>query len=219
MTEPETRRKFVLVDPTGNHNKEWLMETWLNGDCIKLKTSWGRVGQSYQTNEKEVSHKELARLIREKEAKGYHELDLAKPKAAGATIQTSDPKVEQLVQWIYQEAGESIASYLAVPVDALSSAQITKGRQKLYEIQTTQHNGSGSWLTDAVTDFYRAIPTKMPRKIDAAEMVRAFLNRMVDIESELDQLEAAVSTLVAPGGTQYNALGATISLLSSGVSS
>src|SRR5262245_22529848 len=138
--EPLVRRKFVLADLRNNHNKFWLVEYWPEG---RLKTTWGRVGVMPQCKEKlDVSIHEMQKLIHEKESKGYVEIDLHRP-ATPVTVEPSlDARVASLVDLIYSEANDKIASYLAVGMDALSQAQISEGRERLVRIQKMAH---GYW--------------------------------------------------------------------------
>jgi len=48
---------------------------------MHLRTTWGRVGSTLQSKDKIVDEMEVQRLIGEKMAKGYQELDLHVPPA------------------------------------------------------------------------------------------------------------------------------------------
>src|SRR5262249_32890900 len=121
-------------------NKWWQIEVWdLGGGRARMRTTWGRVGAAPQCQDKTVSMSEVQRKIQEKRSKGYQELDLHVPQAAAAAPAVTTtapaavlpPKVERLLDLIFSEAGNHIASYLAVSVDALSQAQIRRGRDLL----------------------------------------------------------------------------------------
>src|SRR5579859_7146197 len=80
---PDTRRKFQLTEFGDNHNKFWQIEVWeLDGSSVHLRTTWGRVGAAAQSNDKRMRMAQVERLIQEKEAKGYRELDLHTPQIA-----------------------------------------------------------------------------------------------------------------------------------------
>ncbi len=231
---PDLRRKFQLTEFGDNHNKWWQIEVWdLGGQAAQVRTTWGRVGYAPQSKVKLCSAAEIERTIAEKLAKGYRELDLHTPAAAApmtpiATAPAVPRKVEELLGLIFMEAGQRIASYLAVSVDALSQAQIQRGRDLLD--QATQRYGTWQYsqshadfanLVESVKAYYNAIPTQLPRNLrDAAVMQQVVLSFCQDLgeqETRLDQLEAALATYARPapsGGTAsslYDLLGAQIS--------
>ncbi len=77
------------------------------------------------------------RIIAEKEAKGYVELDLHIPTIVtvdNTPVQPIEPKLQTFLEWIFQESGQYIGPYLATSVDALSQNQINKGRSILKDI-------------------------------------------------------------------------------------
>ena len=139
---PDSRRKFQLTEFGGNHNKWWQVEVWdLGGGTVHMRTTWGRVGATPQSKDRLCGEVEVQRTIQDKKAKGYQELDLHTPRvgtpaalpAGGGPAATPDlpRKVVELLDLIFKEAGERIASYLAVAVDALSQAQIRRARDLL----------------------------------------------------------------------------------------
>src|ERR671928_1699485 len=115
--EPAERRKFQLTNLDGNNNKYYLVETWPLADGqVFFRATYGRVGSAPQVDEKVASAAWVERKIREKTGKGYQEVTLHRPAvvaAAPAPIVQVAPKVQQLVDYIYAEAGEKIASYLS----------------------------------------------------------------------------------------------------------
>jgi predicted DNA-binding WGR domain protein len=223
--DPAIRRKFSLFEPGINSNKEWLVEAWpLPSGEMHMVATWGRVGTTMQEAEKVCSRAWVDKKIAEKLAKGYTEVSLAAPMVVhgtlSATATTAEPKVQTLLGWIFSEAKEAIQTYLKVPVNALGADQIAKGRRQLAAVQDSHRAWSAAKtvaneqaLLGAVTEFYRRIPTKLPHKIDPVQLVRDFVGNFREQEDRLDQLEAAIATL-AVGGSQYNALGAEITLLS-----
>ena len=182
----------------------------MGGNQVRFRTSWGRVGVTPQSKEKEGNAKEVERLIQEKRAKGYQELDLHVPEISVATPATPaapqcPPKVTALLDMIFKEAGESIAGYLAVSVDALSQSQITYGRDLLeqtvrrYQLwKQTQSQADFSTVVTSVKDFYNAIPTQLPHNLRDSSVlenvVLRFCQDFAEQETRLNQLEAALAT-------------------------
>jgi poly [ADP-ribose] polymerase 2/3/4 len=226
--EPAERRRFQLTNLDGNNNKYYLVETWAMPDGqLFFRATYGRVGASPQVDEKVASAAWVERKIREKVNKGYQEVMLHRSPvtaAAPASVAQLAPKVQQLVDYIYSEAGEKIASYLAVGVDSLSQDQIERGR-KLLQLAQTQF---AAWqqsaapaalhlLSGTVQSYYNAIPTQLPSRIDRQQIVQDLCKAFDEQEDRLNQLEAAIATLTVqrhdPQASRYDALGAEISLL------
>jgi poly [ADP-ribose] polymerase len=143
---------------------------------------------------------------------------------APATATPVEPKVQDLVDIIYAEAGKSIASFLAVDVDALSQPQIAQGRNLLVTAQQqhvawslTRSRGDFELLAGTVQDFYNAIPTQLSSRIERDQVVLDFCNALAEHEDRLKQLEAALATANArqrnPQVSLYDALGAQVALL------
>jgi poly [ADP-ribose] polymerase len=226
--EPTERRRFQLTNLDGNNNKYYLVETWtLSDEQVFFRATYGRVGAAPQVDEKLASAAWVERKIREKVNKGYQEVVLHRPTvmaAAPASATQLAPKVQQLVDYIYAEAGEKIASYLAVGVDGLSQDQIERGR-KLLQLAQTQHTAwqhsptaaASHLLGGTVQSYYNAIPTQLPSRIDREQIVQDFCKAFDEQEDRLNQLEAAIATLTVqkhdPQASRYDALGAEISLL------
>lgn len=229
--EPADRRMFQLTDLGDNHNKFYLVETWPASDgtdMVRFRATWGRVGSKPQVKEKLAAQREVERQIEEKLRKGYRPVELhrptvefvGEPKVEGPKI---DPKVVQLVDWIFSEAGEHIESYLAVPVEALGQEQIDEGR-RLLALAQKQHGNlrispfkrvqKGEQLAATVQAYYNAIPTRLPARIDRDEVIKLFCGGFSEQEERLNQLEAAIATMKEqrqhPGFTRYQSLGAEI---------
>jgi predicted DNA-binding WGR domain protein len=234
--EPVERRMFQLTDLDDNHNKFYLVEIWHvdgDGDMVRFRATWGRVGSKPQVNEKVVRRYEVERQVAEKMRKGYRRVDLHRPEVE--TIQEDDaepappldPKVTQLIEWVFTEAGEHIQSFLAVEVDALSQAQINTGRKLLAEAQRlhTSHRinlfgrDKTKELAATVQAYYNAIPTKLPARVDRDQVVLDFCQQFSEQEDRLLQLEAAIATMKVqrqhPGFSHYQSLGAEIKPLPS----
>jgi poly [ADP-ribose] polymerase len=223
---------FQFTDLHSNHNKFYFVEIWpAGGDTVRFKASWGRVGSKPQVCEKVARTHELDRLIGEKLRKGYRPVDLHRPavEVVEATRPEAnpvrlDPKVAQLVDWVFMEAGEQIRSYLAVSVETLSQAQIEEGRRLLAEAQErfagyTRRTTPGNLDTLAATvqGYYNTIPTKLPARPEREQLVRDFCKQFGEQENRLLQLEAAVATSAVrrldPGMSLYQSLGAEVALL------
>lgn len=237
--EPAERRMFQLTDLTGNHNKFYLVEIWpMQGDNVRFRVSWGRVGSKPQVGEKVVTWRELERQIEEKLRKGYCRVELHRPSVELVTDESDgadrctgtksavhlDPRVAQLVDWVFSEAGEHIQSYLAVEVGGLSQAQIDEGRKLLAQAQS-QYIEYGrdataqnmALLAHTVQAYYNAIPTKLPARVDREQVVLGFCKDFSEQEDRLLQIEAAVASIKAhrqdPGLSIYQALGAQVEVL------
>lgn len=66
--------KFIMVESDNNHNKCWYIEEHDNG---MIRTTWGRVGNSLSTTEKQFGSsvsKEYDKLVKSKLKKGYTKL-------------------------------------------------------------------------------------------------------------------------------------------------
>lgn len=226
--EPTERRRFQLTNLDGNNNKYYLVETWALPDGqVLFRATYGRVGSAPQVDQKVASPAWVERKIREKVNKGYHEVALHRPTvqaAAPADTARVPAKVRQLVDDIYAEAGEKIASYLAVGVDGLSQDQIERGR-KLLQVAQTQYAGwrqgqspaAQHLLAGTIQSYYNAIPTQLPSRIDREQVLRDFCAAFDEQEDRLNQLEAAIATLTVqkddPRASRYDALGADIDVL------
>src|SRR5262245_43992187 len=226
--EPAERRKFQLTNLDGNNNKYYLVETWpLPDGQVFFRATYGRVGCAPQVDEKVATAAWVERKIREKTGKGYQEVTLHRPPVVAAApvaqVQVA-PKIQQLVDYIYAEAGEKIASYLSVGVDALSQDQIERGR-KLLALAQSQH---AAWsraqsqaafhlLAGTVQSYYNAVPTKLPSRIDREQVVTEFCKDFDEQEQRLNQLEAAIATYAVqqrnPQVSRYDALGVELSVL------
>lgn len=225
--EATERRKFQLTNLDGNNNKFYLVETWdVGGSSVYFRATYGRVGTRPQVSEKWTTMHWVESQIRNKISKGYREITLHRPTTTiAATVGTPiDSKVQRLVEDIYTEARDNIASYLAVEVDALSDQQIAQGRNLLLAAQqqyaTWQHAPSRSTadtLARVVEDYYNTIPTQLPHRIDRDQIILDFCKQFDEQEDRLNQLEAALATNNAqqrnPQVSLYDALGAELALV------
>lgn len=226
--EPAERRKFQLTNLDGNNNKFYLVELWpLPDGQIVFRATYGRVGATPQIDEKVASRAWVERKIREKVGKGYQEVALHRPSvvaAAPVAAAQVDPRVQRVVDYIYAEAGEGIASYLAVGVDALSDEQIARGRtllglaqQQFTDWQQAQSQAAFHLLAGTVQHYYNAVPTRLPSRIERQQVVLDFCKSFDEQEDRLNQLEAAIATHSLqqqnPQVSHYDALGAELALL------
>jgi poly [ADP-ribose] polymerase len=226
--EPTVRRRFQLTNFQGNNNKYYLVETWsLAGNDVFFRATYGRVGATPQIDERITDQQWVERKICEKVKKGYLEVELHSPLTpTQPSVQSPriDPHVQQLVDYIYAEAGDNIASYLAVDVNALSQTQIAQGRTMLQMAQqqyvawrTTQSQAPFRALAETVEQFYNTIPTQLPRRIEHEQVVLDFCTEFDKQEDRLNQLEAALATYAVqqqqPQLSHYDLLGADLALL------
>jgi poly [ADP-ribose] polymerase len=226
--EPAERRRFQLTNLDGNNNKFYLVETWpMTDGQLFFRATYGRVGAQPQLDEKVTNVAWVERKIREKLNKGYQEVTLHRPTivaTAATPTATLDAKLQRLVDDIYSEAGEKIASYLAVGVDALSPDQIDRGR-KLLNVAQQQHvqwqqqqsQANFELLSSTVQNYYNAVPTQLPSRIERQQVVTDFCKAFDEQEDRLNQLEAAIATLAVartnPQMSRYETLGAELALL------
>jgi predicted DNA-binding WGR domain protein len=231
--EPLERRMYQLTDLTGNHNKFYMVELWPAPDGkVRFRASWGRVGSKPQSSEKVMTPYAVEAQIAEKVRKGYRRIELHRPEVEiiaqpdDPPLPKLDPKVVQLVDWIFLEAGEHIRSYLAVEVDALGQDQINEGRRLLSEAQTQyntlrlnpfKRDQNMKVLAGTVQGYYNAIPTKLPARMDPESVVLDFCKQLNEQEDRLLQLEAAIAMMKVerkhPGQSHYQNLGADINVL------
>ncbi len=229
--DPHVRRRFQLTNFGGNNNKYYLVETWpTSGGDVFFRATYGRVGATPQIKERMASEHYVANVIREKLGKGYQEIELHGPSTAPAAVATQPttmlaPPVRQLIDYIYAEAGSSIASYLAVDVNALSQSQIAHGRTLLGTAQeqyvawhAARTHAQWTRLADTVEQYYNAIPTQLPHRIKHEQVVETFCTQFDEQENRLNQLEAALATYSVqqqqPQQSHYDLLGADLVLLS-----
>lgn len=221
MAEPIIRRKFQYVDLEDNSNKWWMIELWADG---KLRTTFGRVGYEAGQSEKAgMTEHDAERLIAQKQKKGYTEVSLLQVAQQPNTILPFAGPASNYVNDLLYEAGEAIKEYLSISVNDLSLDQIAKGRAILANFNqmwarvqpynsTTfagRHNNMPTYqkmggmfavtedqLIAKMEEYYRAIPTQLPHKIDAKQLMLEFGGKLQDEEDKLDQLEAAVKKAV-----------------------
>lgn len=205
---PTIYRRFQSMDVQKNSNKYWQIEFW--EDTNRCRVMYGRVGAE-TVEDSTRTRAYVDSKIAEKLRKGYMELDLRDvADSASAAASTLDPKVAELIDIIFSEAAERIAEYLATGLDALSPAQISKGRQLLVKAQRLKQNRRKKALLQAIQTYYNLIPTRLPRKIEADTLVQGF--DCAEQENRLNQLETALATQTAGDGVdaRYRKLGADI---------
>lgn len=249
-TPPTLHRKFQYFDSKANSNKFWEVRGWGTGGALAVAIRFGREGDSGQVWPRDggtatLSLGEIDAKINEKTRKGYAEVVLHQVAvvhdpvpAAGTTPAPTDPRIAQLMQWIFEEAGEAIKTYLATTVDALSVDQIKRGKELLEKGQRLGKSWQASKegygrifdeLLATVEAYYRAIPTVMERRMKPETVVARFCQDLdpatvgragyITQEERLQQLEAAVATFQAQrvaGVSQYSSLGIDVTRLSPG---
>lgn len=219
--EPTLYRKFQYTDLHGNNNKLWAVKVWPNGT---LTTIWGRVGSTLQENTKDGDRYTAERLISSKLAKGYKEVELHIPKVAVMSkTATVGGELGSIVDTIFSEAGENIASYLATSVDALGQRQIDRGRHLLVQAQAAykdyrRTSMSREWERVLVTvqQYYNTIPTILPARIDPDAVAMDFCKDFGETDDRLNQLEAAIATQViqrVQPKSNYDVLGAKLRIV------
>lgn len=177
------------TDLAGNNNKFWRSYFLRSGtEC----SEWGRVGSSGQQGHWSSSLAQWQAKIAEKKRKGYEEV------ATVATVNTTGVSpvlvklqglVGSFVDWAGVQAQAHIKQYLQGDVNGLAPEQISIGRQLLNKMQFAPRGSQA--FAKTLEAYYKAIPTILPSRINASELMRAFdFNEQGD---RLNQLEAAVS--------------------------
>jgi len=212
---PIIKRRWTLTALDANNNKFWEFER--NSATGATTVVWGRIGTKGQTKSFIYTDYELERRIAEKESKGYKEVQLhAVSSIAVQGVSSMPPAVQKFVDQVFRAANESINTYLATTVDALSVRQINAGRRALTEVGDVM-NGRTTFVTKlaAIEAYYKIIPTKLPARLrdDAVQKQMVAEFNLGEQETRLDQLEAALATLTVSGAVpsaNYVALGAEI---------
>lgn len=203
---PSVHRMFQYNKLGTNSNKYWEIKWWEeDSHCI---VKYGRVGAE-AIEESSRTRKYVEDKIREKVKKGYKPVDLHTVKPIqvvnGSTAKVMGQKEHWLMSSIIGAANNSIKSYLAIPVDALSMGQIMSGRRILQRIQTAVGSDVHQTVIDnLVEDYFNTIPTQLPARIDKAVVVDRFVRHLADQEVRLQQLEAAIKNIKAPVVTQFD---------------
>lgn len=214
MSQQTVKRRWTLTSVNVNNNKFWEIERLPATGATTVR--WGRVGTKGQSKVFWWTESALSSKIREKEAKGYREIELHAVKqisVAGAS--SMSPAVQKFVEAVFKAANESISTFLATTVDALSVNQINNGRRELSNVSGVL-NANVSLVTKiaAVQAYYQVIPTKLPARLRDADVQRQLVSNfsLAEQETRLNQLEAALATYVAGGNASANyvALGAEI---------
>lgn len=229
-TGSRIKRKFQLTSFDNNNNKfyniEYSQPASLH-DSVGVDISWGRVGTTGQSMTKRMTISGLESLLREKEKKGYKEVLLHTTVQSTAPVPSAvntsiHPKVQQVLEFIFRASGQHISSYLSTTVEALSVQQVAQGRIQLQMVANRFHLYEKNKVTfdeviKQVKDYYNVIPTILPRNLRdqsvIESVVRRFCSNLGEQETRLDQLEAAIATVVptaSPSGQKdmYGLLGA-----------
>jgi hypothetical protein len=173
-------------DIQANNNKFYeIVEE--NGQYI---ARWGRVGQTGRSMRLGSKYEANMKVI-EKVNGGYQRIELLSP--AVVTVTNANTPEERLIDYVYRASGQNIKTFMASGViDALSPAQIEKGRVALRQLaMAATLMGKAS----AIDNYFAVIPTdRGVKRKSISEIVAEF-----DVAAEeirLDQLEAEVATKV-----------------------
>lgn len=212
-TTPAWIRRAQRTDIGENNNKYYITEFYAEGVAL---CKYGRVGGHetvdayYSVSSSEATEQFESKLTRRDNP--YVEVELAKDKpkvAAPATVPSAyDPAVASLISFIFGQANQYINTYLSGTVDALSEGQITRALDTLKGISNMKINDPR--LPRAVQEYYNLVPTKLPHKLDIADLINKL--DVKEQEDRLSQLQAAISTQAATssGVSQIDALGGTV---------
>lgn len=221
----------------GNHNKFWnFVAREAAGGMLSIEFHWGRVGgkigpKGYEGQKKviEMTPSQLEKKIagqvkpRDRGGDGYVEIDHTPTSVtkSAVVVPTLSGPVAPYIQNIFAAARENIKTYLTVAVADMSLAQVNQGRAQLALVsdlydqwQSSKSKNTGKELTGAVERYYNLIPTKLPHKIDAEQVVIDLCADFGLQEDRLSQLEAATQsqTVVVNGAQEIN-FGAELEIL------
>lgn len=220
---PDRILKYQYTSLDGNSNKWYDYQIYDMPAGMHVVARYGRVGDNGNVTDYGIlDQKELDSMIRERtnpqpRGKGYSQVKLHAVAVTSAPHAVDKSTSEgKLTDFIFREAGESISSFLSTTVDQLSKSQIDMGRDRLRILaqELPRWRNTPSFIRRAVAEYYNLIPTKLPRRIDPAQVVADFItpSGFAEQETRLDQLEAAIASyaVTVQGGTQQSALGAII---------
>jgi len=212
---PDQVRIFQHTDlegstlPSGNvSNKFWEVRIWHEAGLVLWQTRYGRVGEdgtywpSAGKCQDERSMGPIESKIRSKckprNSGQYVEVKLAASATLGEEkIGCDDPKITWLVERMFRDAGEYIATYLRGSVGDLSLSQIDMGMLHLKAAQAAHASKDREGTKRAVQEFYRTIPTQVPTRADPDSVVKNFCKDFREQEDRLEQLRAAVAVKTA----------------------
>lgn len=180
------RRTLQLTDIKANSNKYYTIELreYEDGEG-GIYTAYGRTGDSktedYRYGTKSACDREFVRLIKNKEKKGYRQVEtedtvasgqkVAKPandKKAPAVIKGVEGPVEQFVNYIYGFSRDFVSATVDLPIGKLSVDQIERAQKLLKQIEKKML-GRKTKPTDVIldmhNDYYKAVPQRLGRKI------------------------------------------------------
>lgn len=183
------------TDLSGNNNKFWRSWFLNNGtEC----SEWGRVGNTPAQGHWNSSPSMWHGKVNEKRRKGYNDVATV---AVVNTTGVSPAKIKlggllgQFVDWAGVVASQHIKQYLQGDVNNLAPEQIDIGRRHLNALMNTSR--TSLMFVALLEQYYRAIPTILPSRIDADQLAKTFdFNEQGD---RLNQLEAAVSITRSAG--------------------
>lgn len=201
---------LVNVSATGNNNK--FYELTLVGDLVHAR--WGRVGSDGQRKTYTGGVYEFARLVRQKQGRGYTEIDVVTDGApvkavddtrlkdaarTGLTNGSTDPVVLALVDRLVAANAHQIGAFtggkitvvdgkVKTPLGLLTIATVDRATVALSELQSA----SGSDRTRLLENYLRLIPQDVGRTRGWDEHFLSTPDQFARQADFLDQLRASV---------------------------
>ncbi len=202
-------RSFICFDPKNSHNKYWNVK-WDQASSM-MTTTWGAVGSKESSNQKFMTRSAVEKVISEKIAKGYKEIERQRisvlPSGGGAIVPTGDARVThamKFIDWVRAAAGQKITSYLDVPLSSISERALGNAENILSQasdIVTKNGGNTNRQVYDLAVEYFHQVPTKIPRqkgKIDPAEVLKVFTASQFNEQSDrLLQLRSALQSEIA----------------------
>jgi predicted DNA-binding WGR domain protein len=180
--------RLICVDAARNSNKQWIGWVMPNGD---LYVEYGRVGYGqkphiYNCHSVRAAQTKLARLIQEKQSKGYQQVITEEASTAldFSSLEQSEARMIQGRLDRLQQRAAVIAQYANITFDVnrgifstqvgvISLGAIARGRQALQRVAdalSTSGNGDRGF-TAAVEDYLAVIPLKVGMTLDPYQIL------------------------------------------------
>jgi predicted DNA-binding WGR domain protein len=179
---------LICVDTALNSNKQWIGWVMPNGD---LYVEYGRVGYAqkphvYHCHSVRAAQTRLARLIQEKQGKGYQQRVVEEASVAldFSTLEQSEARMIQGRLERLQQRAEVVRQYANITFDVnrgvfstqmgvMSLGAIARGRQALQRVADALSGGGNGdrGFTAAVEDYLAIVPLKVGMTLDPHQIL------------------------------------------------
>jgi len=221
MANVTEHKKYCCVDCKSNHNKLWQYTLYDNGDLL---VEWGRVGCSLQTKMHPGGRHKLFGLLRNKEGKGYKEVETLESgqvqthavaqttlkQVATEQIKHTSNEVKKLIGWLAEVNRHTILSnttmtynatngLFSTPLGIVTPRSVSSARNLLATIQryVAITDFDNSRFIDALEQYLVLIPQKVGH---ARGWHRTFLVDTVAVQQQndiLDSLDASYRAVMS----------------------